>query len=155
MILQAREALEPAVAALAAKCRSEIAFQQIEAILKWIESDYSSEQVIGEVFSEGDRRFHLEIANATGNPILINFQEVIFSLMSQELWLALMRHTSVATPGRWQEALREHRGIFDAIRLGDSQLAASRMRAHLQRVEAVMEDADLISNIPSKDPTSP
>jgi GntR family transcriptional repressor for pyruvate dehydrogenase complex len=147
VILQARKSLEPAVAALAAKQRSESAIQQIDAILRWVEADHSTVQILGDVFSEGDRRFHLEVAKASENPILINFQEVIFSLMSQELWLAMMRHTSFATYGRWEEALREHRGIFDAIRSGDSKTAANRMMAHLQRVENVMVNADLVSNV--------
>jgi len=146
-ILQARKTIEPGVAALAAKQRNESAIQKIEAILRQVELDHSREQILGDVFSEGDRMFHLEVARASANAILISFQEVIFSLMSQDLWLALMRHTSLATHGRWLEAQREHRGIFEAICSGDSKEAASRMMAHLQRVEKVMVNADLVLNV--------
>jgi DNA-binding FadR family transcriptional regulator len=148
LILQARKTIEPSIAALAAAQRSEPGLRKLEEILGSIESDHSQTQVLGNAFSEGDRRFHLEIARLSENPILINIQEMIYSLMGQELWLALMRHTSFSTPGRWQEAGHEHQGIYEAIRTCDSQAAASRVRAHLNRVEKIMIQAELISKIP-------
>ncbi len=148
LILQARKTIEPSLAALAASQRSEAGLRKLEEILGMIESDHSKLQVLGDAFSEGDRHFHLEIARLTNNPILINIQEMIYSLMGQELWLALMRHTSFSTPGRWQEANHEHQGIIEAIRACDSQAAASRVRAHLNRVEKIMIQAELISKIP-------
>ncbi len=75
-------------------------------------------------------------------------QEVIVHQMQQKLWLTLMRHSSFATPGRWEEARNEHREIFDAINSSNGQLAASRVRAHLIRVERVMIKADLNSRVP-------
>ena len=148
IIIQARKTIEPSIASLAANQHNEDAIKRIEEILEWIDSDHSEAHVLGDIFSEGDREFHLEIAKATGNPILVSIQEMFHSLMGQELWLTLMRHTSFSTPGRWEEAFREHRSIFEAIRQGDSRLAAQHMRSHLQRVEKVMIEAELISNVP-------
>jgi GntR family transcriptional repressor for pyruvate dehydrogenase complex len=148
LILQARKTIEPSIAALAAVQRSEAGLRKLEEILETIESDHSRLQVLGDAFSEGDRRFHLEIARITENPILVNIQEMFYSLMGQELWLALMRHTSFSTPGRWQEAGREHHDIVEAIQARDSQAAASRMRAHLTRVENIMIQAELTSRVP-------
>lgn len=150
LIIQARKTIEPSIAALAATERTEAGLTKLEDILSMIESDHSGHQVLGDAFSEGDRRFHLEIARLTGNPVLINVQEMFHSLMGQELWLALMRHTSFSTPGRWQEADNEHRSIFEAIRAGDSQAASSRMKSHLSRVEKIMIRAELVSSIPGE-----
>jgi GntR family transcriptional repressor for pyruvate dehydrogenase complex len=147
LILQARKTIEPSLASLAASQRSEVGLHKLEEILGMVESDQSRLQVLGDAFSEGDRRFHLEIARLTENPILINIQEMIHSLMGQELWLALMRHTSFSTPGRWREAVDEHHSIFDAIQKRDSHAAANRTKAHLMRVEKIMIQADLAPNV--------
>jgi GntR family transcriptional regulator, transcriptional repressor for pyruvate dehydrogenase complex len=145
LILQARKTIEPAIGALAATQCSEAGLQKLNEILGMIDSDHSKSQVLGDAFSEGDRGFHLEIARITENPILITMQEMIHSLMGQELWLALMRRTSLSTPGRWQEAHNEHHGIFEAIQGRESHAAASRIKAHLVRVEIIMTQADLSS----------
>lgn len=147
-ILQARKIIEPASASLAAVSHSEAGLQKIEEILQMVEADHSQVQVIGEVFSDGDRKFHLEIARTTGNPILFASQQIIHDLMGQQLWLALMRHTSFTVAGRWEEAVTEHRSIYEAICHGDSTLAAVRMKAHLLRVEKIMENAELANSFP-------
>ncbi len=143
VIIQARKILEPSIASFAAIRRNETALKRIAEIPEWIDSDHSKVQVLSDVFSEGDREFHLEVAKATENPMLISVQEMFHSLMGQELWLTLMRHTSFSTPGRWEEANREHHSIFDAISQRNARLAARCMRAHLQRVEKIMAEADL------------
>lgn len=143
-ILQARLVIEPAIAGLAATQRKEISLDRMGEILQWVETDHSKNHVVGDAFSEGDRAFHLEIAQATGNPILIATEEMIHDLMGQQLWLTMMRLTSYSIPGRFEEAMGEHYAIYDAIRKGDAQLAAARMKVHLLRVEKIMEQADLI-----------
>ena len=147
-ILQARKVIEPAIAALAAIQCQDDSLKKMSDILERVLADHSRNQVVGDVFSEGDREFHIEIARTTGNPILIVTQQMIYDLMGQKLWLALMRHTSIATPGRFEEAMVEHQGILEAIRNRESQLALSRVSAHLVRVEKIMQDAELLSDLP-------
>lgn len=147
-ILQARKVIEPAIAALAAIQRQDDSLEKMNGILDRVLADHSRNQVVGDVFSEGDREFHMEIARATGNTILIVTQQMIHDVMGQKLWLALMRHTSIATPGRFEEAMVEHQGILEAIRNRESQLASSRTKAHLTRVEKIMEQAELLSDLP-------
>jgi len=150
-ILQARKVLEPSIAALASTHHTEAGIKSIQDILTSIDDDPSKDQVLHDVFSEGDRQFHLRIARLTENPILIYMQEIIVHQMKQKLWVTLMRHSSFATPGRWEEARKEHREIFDAIKSSNSQLAASRVKAHLTRVERVMIKADLNFRIPTEE----
>lgn len=146
VIMQARKTLEPSIASLAAAVRTDTYLKRIEEILDLVESDHSQSQVVNDTFSEGDRSFHLEIARATENPLIISFQEKIFTFTGQALWLTLMRSTSFATPNRWQEAGKEHRTIYEAIRDRNPGEAAKRVKSHLTRVEKIMEEADLISN---------
>jgi len=143
VILEARKAVEPVIAELAAEVSTEESHKKIKEILDWVESDHSSDQVIGSIFSEGDRQFHFEIARSTENSLIISIQELIHTYTSQTSWLTLMRHSSFATPNRWQKSLDEHKKIYEAICDRNPELAANRVKAHLRSVERIMIHADI------------
>ncbi len=75
--------------------------------------------------SELSRRFHLAVAEATGNPAIRLLVEILSSLMA--------KHTRSAAPT--EEALEQmreaHASIVAAIVAGDSGLAQHRLRRHL------------------------
>lgn len=138
-ILQARKAVEPEIAALAAVSRADMDLRRLEELHSYVQDDPCDMHR----FSHGDRKFHLAIAQASGNSVLIGMMSFVHELMGQELWQRLMTATSFATRGRWQQAQDEHWGLCQAIKARDPQLAASRMKEHLARVEEVMIEADL------------
>lgn len=138
-ILQARKVTEPSIAAFAAQQRSEASLKHLQEILDLV-GNYPSEAC---VFYEGDRKFHLAIAEATENPVLLRMMSIIHDLMGQKLWLTLMMDSTLATPGRLQQAVLEHREVYKAIKAQDAALAAARMKAHLDMVEKLMIEADL------------
>ena len=142
-ILQARKALEPSVAYLAALRGSHAAIASLEHILDWVNHDPARVQVLSDVFSDGDRKFHLAIAVATQNPVLVRMQRIVHGLMGQTLWLTLMRRSSFGTPDRWRDATKEHRLLFEAIQDRQPELARQRAEAHLETVERIMVEADL------------
>jgi DNA-binding FadR family transcriptional regulator len=78
--------------------RSETALKHLKGILDSVEADLLDV----EVFTEGDRTFHLGVAEATENPVLVAAMSIVHELMGQQLWLTLMRETSRVTLGRWQ-----------------------------------------------------
>lgn len=135
-ILQARKALEPSIAALAARHRSAQALQRLREIQDLAESDSLG------LSSEGDRRFHLAIAEASQNPVLVHMMSIVYELMGQKLWLAL-RDLTAASPGRLRQYALEHRQICDAISARDEEGASARMRLHLESVERFMIEVDL------------
>jgi len=139
-ILHARKTVEPSLAALAARQRSYASLNHLREILDLVGS-YPSE---ARVFYEGDRKFHLAIAEATENPVLISMMSIIHDLMGQKLWLALMMDSTLATPGRWQQAVLEHQSVYKAIEAQDAESAAARMKEHLDMVEKLMIEADLV-----------
>jgi GntR family transcriptional repressor for pyruvate dehydrogenase complex len=142
-ILQARKTVEPHIAALAATQRSDVALKRLEEILDSVEADPSDRNI----FTEGDRKFHKAIAEATGNPVLLSMMSVVYELMGQKLWLALMMDSTLATPGRLQEATVEHRRIYDAIKAQNEKAAIVRMSAHLESVERLMIEAELVPSM--------
>lgn len=138
-ILQARKAVEPNIAAIAARQRSPEAMQRLVEIQELVESD-----PVGQYLSsEGDRRFHLAVAEATENPVLVSMMTIVYELMGQKLWL-LLRNATAAVPERLSRYARQHREVCEAIRAGDSNEAASRMGEHLDSVERFMIEVELV-----------
>ena len=138
-ILQARKLVEPPIAALAATQRTNGSLQRLREIEELAESDPHSRYLS----SEGDRRFHLGIAEATGNPVLVSMMSIVHELMGQKLWLSL-RHATAATPEVLQQYAREHRCICEAIEARDPKAAATRVREHLSSVESLMQSVELL-----------
>jgi len=136
-ILQARKAVEPSIAALAARQRSGEALLQMKEIQDLAESDSLG------LSSEGDRRFHLAIAEATQNPVLVHMMSVVYELMGQRLWL-LLRDATASAPGWLRQYAVQHRRIYEAIADQDESAAAARMQEHLDSVEKLMIEVELV-----------
>jgi GntR family transcriptional repressor for pyruvate dehydrogenase complex len=136
-ILQARKAVEPSIAALAARQRSSETLQRLKEIQHLAESDSLG------LSSEVDRRFHLAIAEATQNPVLVHMMSVVYELMGQRLWL-LLRDATAAAPGKLHQYAEHHRAIYEAIARQDEAAAATRMQEHLENVERFMIEVELV-----------
>lgn len=81
----------------------------------------------------GSDRFHIELADLAGNPVLELFLRIL-----SELWL---RHTTglhsrEPGPGGVDEAKHVHGRILDAVLAGDTGVARHRMRRHLEALSA-------------------
>ena len=131
-MLEARIALEPAVARLAAARaqRDETAEKLLAAM--------EAEPVDIATWNASDRLFHRQLAAMTRNPVLLAFADHVASLMDQPLWQRL-RDDSIAEPGRTRIHVAEHRMIYEAIVAGDAEAAAFYSVQHINRVRAYME----------------
>lgn len=83
-----------------------------------------------------DGRLHRQVAEASGNPLLLHVWESI-SPQFKEYSLKV-----IDLPGRLQRAHDDHRGIVDAILERDSELAARRAYAHVAAVQAELQNSD-------------
>ena len=131
-VLEARLALEPAVARLAA-ARGQ-ADEAAEKLLAAMEA----EPVDIATWNASDRLFHRQLAAMTGNPVLLAFADHVAALMDEPLWQRL-RDDSIAQPGRTRIHVAEHRMIYEAIVAGDAEAAAFYSVQHINRVRAYME----------------
>ncbi len=127
-LLRARCLIEPEVAALAATSRKDADLDRLFGDLTVMRENLQ-DKLANE---EADRRFHMHIAEATGNGVL---RRTVEGLREQErgpLWSQIEQHFhSPALRGQSQD---DHHRIFTAIVAGDAQAARSAMRAHLERV---------------------
>lgn len=132
-LLEARKALEVSNAELAALKRTDEDLQAFESLLEQMQHNLGDES-IGE---QADICFHLTLAKATHNSIIVRLLETISSQMELAIRetrrLQMYSNKSVSTQ-LWEE----HYGIYEAIKAGDPDLAQQRMRQHLFHVEQVL-----------------
>jgi GntR family transcriptional repressor for pyruvate dehydrogenase complex len=120
---EARELLEVPTARLAAARRSDTHVARLRAIMAEMEQEHT----ISPRLVDGDTEFHVEVARATGNPVLVLLSQTIVALLRTE---RLYREDFDVLPA----AFADHRAIVDAIADGDSDRAGQTMADHLVHV---------------------
>lgn len=137
-IIKARYCFEPNVAAVAAVKRSQRTLEKLDEIINSVHND-----VTPDYYAEKDRLFHLEIAIATENNVMIEMQMIIYNLMGQNLWRTLIRNShDYSAQNRWKMGFNEHCDILEAIQEGDPNLAEKRVKQHLNKVKKVMIESE-------------
>ncbi len=122
-LLEARWALEPNIAALAAERASPTHIKRLQKLLREALTINGGKDRTRHM--EIDREFHHLIADAAGNPILADVIRPLHE-RSGRLW-----HLQLKIPDDIQQTEKEHEAILDAIVRGDKEAAARAMQAHL------------------------
>lgn len=128
-LLELRRMLEGEAAAVAAQRRGPDHLAELEASIA--EMSASLDAVDGASrFIDADLRFHLGVARATSNRLVLHTMGAVRDVARR----ALARTHEI--PNSPQRAVVEHRAITAAIAAADPERARQEMRAHLVRVEA-------------------
>ncbi len=121
--LEARLALEPEIARLAAGRRSDADLELMRTTIEAEASAHTSDEV-----HDASRAFHVAVAGATQNQA--------FTKLLDSLWIADVGRRLLAQRSRaakWQDSdVEEHRQILVALKDGDAERAARLMRAHVE-----------------------
>lgn len=120
-IIDAREALESKLAALAAVRRTDEDLARIDAAIAAMGGDIKA----GGHGVEGDELFHSAVTTAGHSRLLLRLMNEISDLIKET------RIESLSQPGRARQSLEEHRAIAEAIRRQDPDAAAAAMCAHV------------------------
>jgi GntR family transcriptional regulator, transcriptional repressor for pyruvate dehydrogenase complex len=126
-IIEAREALETKLAALAAERRTESDLAAIDEALEVMERDIAA----GGRGVEGDELFHAAVTAAGHSALLARLMAEISELIKES------RIESLSQPDRPLNSLRGHRRIAEAIRARDGEAAAVAMQDHITMVSDV------------------
>jgi GntR family transcriptional repressor for pyruvate dehydrogenase complex len=126
-VLEAREALETQLAALAAARRNDADLAAMAEALDAMAADIQA----GELGEEGDRLFHQAVTTAARSPLLQEFMAAIAGPIAET------RRSSLGEPGRPPLSLAAHQRILEAIRRGDGPAARQAMRRHVRMVADV------------------
>lgn len=124
-LISARRLLESECAALAARQASPAQIRRMRAALTAMERDRRRAVMP----LDNDRRFHLEIAEGSGNSALALAVRTLWDQRTGPLFLRLERHFD--TPELWAAAIAEHNAVMSAIEDHDSSGARAAMRRHM------------------------
>jgi DNA-binding FadR family transcriptional regulator len=124
-LIRARRLVEGEVAATAARLGRKAQFDAIEDAIERMELDARA----GINPLGADRLFHLRVAEATGNSVLIGLVRRLFDARLGPLFAKLDRHFE--TPEVWTQAIAEHREVLKALRSRSPARARAAMRRHM------------------------
>jgi GntR family transcriptional repressor for pyruvate dehydrogenase complex len=134
-LAEVREILEPGISALAAIRAEESHINQLrEAVDVMDRSRHDAD-----AFIEGDLDFHLALAEAAGNPMILSLIDSIVGLLREQ---RLRTYYIEGGPERGQF---HHKRILEAVEHHDPERARAMMQAHMQQVR---ED----SKVPTEPP---
>lgn len=129
-IIEARQALEVKIAALAAARRTDDELAAIESALATMESEIAD----GDRGVAGDEQFHEALTVAAHSALLAKLMREMAGLIRES------RIESLSQRGRPRASLEGHRRIAEAVRRQDPDAAAAAMDDHLKLVS----DVDLL-----------
>lgn len=135
-IYELRRILECEAAALAAERHTEAHLARMDAAIAEMAAGLeSADRERAELYIDGDLRFHLAIAEATSNGVIVHSMRAMRDLIRRAL-------TSIFTiPESPERSHEQHRAIRDAVAAGDAERARNAMYDHLVRVEADVRHA--------------
>jgi len=123
-LVEIREILEPEIAALAASRAEEqhlAAMREAIAVMDRTRDD-------ADAFVEADLDFHLSLAEAAGNPLILSLIDPIVGLLREQ------RTRTFYVKGGPERGQSHHRRILEAIEQHDPERARAAMHAHLAQV---------------------
>jgi GntR family transcriptional repressor for pyruvate dehydrogenase complex len=131
-LFEVRRMIEAEAAALAAKRRTEDQLLQLHEAT----DDMELELAVADRFIAADIRYHLVIAEATGNRLLLRLMQAIRDRLTE------MFGTVFKFPGGPERSVAQHRVITEAIEAEDPERARQLMTDHILRVEQELAQID-------------
>jgi GntR family transcriptional repressor for pyruvate dehydrogenase complex len=127
-VLEVRRALETQTAPLSSQRATEADFERLESLVEELPALAGLDQE----FYEADVRFHLAVADASGNPLLAELVRDVFNR------LAVLREPFPHAHVDFMSAINNQRELLRAIRRGQPGRVAAAMDKHLAAFERVM-----------------
>lgn len=126
-LIRARRVVEGETAAIAAACGKR---KHVAAMSRAIAA-MRELAARGATPLDGDRAFHLAIADASGNAVLIETVQNFWDSRKGPIFTRLGQHFD--TDASWRAAIAEHEAIRDAIAGRDAEAARAAMHAHMDK----------------------
>lgn len=129
-VAELRLVVEPQIAALAAARATDTDLVLLERTLADSHAGLTPAESLAL-----DMRFHLELAAAARNPLLVSLCDLT------NTWVADVRARSHRTRAGRRSSVEWHRRLYDAVAAGDSDAASQAMVDHLGAVSALVAQA--------------
>lgn len=128
-LLDARLAFEPSLVPLVTSNATSADFRRMEEALS-----AAAATLTLDAYEQQDDAFHLAIAQATHNSLLIQTAMVLSAARSNADWGLLKQRSGTFDPVRRAEVRAEHLGILEALKQRDEDLSRERLHAHLMSI---------------------
>lgn len=123
--LEARESFEPRIVELACERATEEDIGKIENALFVMREKLKKPEL--KISTEDN--FHVLLAEATHNFVFVSMMETNINMIRQ------VRRKVMKTPERYEESIKEHTEIFEALQKRDKDLAIDKTKLHLQKLK--------------------
>jgi GntR family transcriptional regulator, transcriptional repressor for pyruvate dehydrogenase complex len=133
-LVEVRMILEAGTAAAAARRRTQEHLEKMEEALK-VMLEAKGDEELGE---KADLQFHLTLAEASQNQMLISLMQHVSGMMGEtmretrRLWL-FSKQTTI------ERLYQDHLSIYMAVKDQDEEVARQRMLNHLESVDAILK----------------
>jgi GntR family transcriptional regulator, transcriptional repressor for pyruvate dehydrogenase complex len=135
-VYELRRILECEAAGLAAERHGDAHLALMDAAIDDMAAALASEDDgRGAQYIDADLRFHLAIAEATRNGVILHAMDAVRGVIRRALMSIFL------VSGSAERSFDQHRAIRSAIALRDAEAARAEMRAHLVRVESDIHNA--------------
>ncbi|WP_205856491.1 FadR/GntR family transcriptional regulator, partial [Phytoactinopolyspora endophytica] len=132
-LIVARAAIEPVCAERAATSHHPSDLLAIEGTVE----EQARLTAAGEDAAEVDSAFHLAVAAASHNSVLLAQERMLIDLMQEQMWSEL-KHRSRTRADAAEQYLDHHKLVLRAIRQGDSRRANQMMAMHMSAIEMAL-----------------
>lgn len=126
----ARELLEPSITRYAARSATQ---EDVERIRRVIERVEGKKDIRMSELIKYDQDFHLEVAKATHNFLLINITMDYLNIIKG------LRESTLKVPGRKEKSFKEHKRIYEAIARKDEEEAYKADLEHVRNIRKIIE----------------
>ena len=136
-VMEARGVLEPPIAALVAnKASGDIVARLREPINDM--RVYAGQDNFDKYF-EADKKFHIALADASGNALVAAALSPLLGTMDQRVYREFTRHYYLKNVDDLQHVVNLHHEILDAIEANDEKTAFAKTVEHWDRMREIWE----------------
>jgi GntR family transcriptional repressor for pyruvate dehydrogenase complex len=121
-VLEYRKIVEKGIVSLVVKRAGNAEIEELEHTFRAMEGHRNDARA----FAQADLSFHLALAKATGNPVVVKVNAVITDILKVSMY-------GIVDLLGTKDGLNYHRKILDAIKAQDGPLAESLMEEHVER----------------------
>ncbi len=129
------EIIEPEIVAMAVKNAVEEDIKEIEKLLNIMKSEVESS---GRYSVDSDARFHLRVAQASGNAVFFNIMKYIMGLLRERMWDLIIDGPLVNTKDLKSD-LEFHENILNCIKENDPKSVRPNMMRRFNEILKVIE----------------
>jgi len=136
-VMEAREVLEPPVAALAARKITPEKLIDLQRAIK--EMDEQAQMGDFDAYIETDKAFHITLAGTAENKLITAALVPLINTIDQKIYRKFTHHYYLKNSADLIRVVDLHREILHAIVQGNPELAFDRMSEHWRRMHEIWE----------------